>query len=187
MKKLILIIFCSIPFLTQAQVTTFFEDFEDGTIPAGWTIINANEGVDDNGDPDHTWTIDDSHGIGGTYCIYNDTHPGPADDWFISPLTTLTDGYVFSFWAYGSSTYPDSLKIMSANKSCSPMPHKIILGLIAFLLFENRYAISNIATIPSTPINLISIFLNRQKFHGTYGSELHKYLRHLPQLVRIPG
>ncbi len=95
---------------TETAVDTFFVDFESG-IPIEWTIINANEGENDNGNSVHTWVLDPDHGLEDSQCLYNDTYPGPADDWFVSPLTKLTAGYVFSLWGYGSATYPDSLAI----------------------------------------------------------------------------
>lgn len=86
----------------EVAVDTFFVDFEEG-IPLDWTIVDVNGGA--------TWVLDNSHGLNGSKCLYNDTYPGSADDWFISPLTRLTDDYVFSICGHGSSQFPDSLAI----------------------------------------------------------------------------
>ncbi len=113
MKKLFL--FTLLGFLSGAimaqAVNTLDEDFEEG-IPAEWTIINANEGAEDNGDPEHTWYYDDEHAFAGSGCIALDTHPGPADDYLVTPLVKLSDGFVLRFWAKASSSYPDDLSIL---------------------------------------------------------------------------
>ena len=116
MKRLLLVTilgFLSLGLMAQA-VNTLNEDFEGG-IPAGWTIINANEGVDDNGDDEHTWYHHATYGHMGTGCIALDTHPGPADDWLITPLVSLSNEFILSFWAKASGSYPDDLSIFASK------------------------------------------------------------------------
>lgn len=93
---------------------TFMLDFEDGTIPEDWVVINANAGVNDNGkDGQRTWVIGEGFGLDGGNSIFNDTYEAdnenPADDWFVSPLVKITNDYVLSFWADADADYPDSL------------------------------------------------------------------------------
>lgn len=100
-------------------VTEFFVDFNDGTIPVEWLVINANEGENDNGgEGQNTWIIGE-FGLDGTQCIFNDTYDevneNPADDWFVSPLVMLTDGHEFSFWADASADFPDSLNLWASK------------------------------------------------------------------------
>ena len=95
---------------------TFMLDFEDGTIPEDWVVINANAGVNDNGkDGQRTWVIGEGFGLDEGNSIFNDTYEpdneNPADDWLVSPLVKLTNDYVLSFWAAANAEFPDSLII----------------------------------------------------------------------------
>ena len=102
----------------KSAVSTFFYDFNDGVIPDDIIIIDANEGDDNNGNQDTgevTWIIAENQGIDATPCLYNRTHPGPADDWIVTPLVSLTEDYVLSFFARCNATYPDSLEIYAST------------------------------------------------------------------------
>ncbi|MBE0653899.1 MAG: choice-of-anchor J domain-containing protein [Bacteroidales bacterium] len=110
---------------------TFKVDFNDGTIPADWLVINANEGANDNGkDGQRTWVLGE-FGLEGTSCIFNDTYESdnenPADDWFVSPMVKLTDGYVLSFWADADADYPDSLIIWVSKTGQAPENFTILI------------------------------------------------------------
>ena len=101
----------------RTAVTTFFYDFNDGLIPDAITIIDANEGPNNNGnDTDgRTWVISATGGIGPSPCLFNRTFPGPADDWIVTPLVKLSEGYVLSFSARCNASFPDSLAIFAST------------------------------------------------------------------------
>lgn len=110
---------------------TFKIDFNDGTIPTDWLVINANEGPNDNGgEGQHTWIIGE-YGLEGTPCLFNDTYDEvneyPADDWFVSPLVKLTSDYVLSFWADASASYPDSLIVWVSKTGQTPGDFTILV------------------------------------------------------------
>ncbi len=102
----------------KAAVTTFFYDFNDGEIPDDIIIIDANEGENNNGNQETgevTWIIAENQGMDATPCLYNRTHPGPADDWIVTPLISITEGYVLSFFARCNASFPDSLEIYAST------------------------------------------------------------------------
>ncbi len=110
---------------------TFKVDFNDGTIPEDWVVVNANEGENDNGgEGQNTWIIGE-FGLEGTNCIFNDTYDAenenPADDWFISPLVKLTNDYVLSFWADASADFPDSLFVWVSKTGQTPEDFDILI------------------------------------------------------------
>ncbi|MGC9343973.1 MAG: choice-of-anchor J domain-containing protein, partial [Bacteroidales bacterium] len=110
---------------------TFKVDFNDGTIPEDWLVINANEGENDNGgEGQNTWIIGE-YGLEGTPCLFNDTYDevneNPADDWFVSPLVKLTNDYVLSFWADASADYPDSLIVWVSKTGQTPEDFTILV------------------------------------------------------------
>ncbi len=102
----------------RAAAETFFYDFADAEIPEDIIIIDANEGPDNNGNPETgevTWIIDEGSGIDQTPCLYNRTHPGPADDWIVTPLISLNEDYVLTFFARCNASFPDSLEIYAST------------------------------------------------------------------------
>ena len=52
---------------------------------------------------------------------------------------------------------PNGVIINKPNNICNPRPQIIILGLIFFLLFDNKYANARIVNMPNMPINLFII------------------------------
>ncbi len=149
-------------------VQTFFEDFEDG-LPVEWTIINANEGDEDNGDDEHTWAVEAGSGNDDSDGLLLDTHPGPADDWFVSPLTKLTDGYVFSLWATGSTQYPDEVTIFVSKTGKEVADFTIELGT-----FEAPGPFTKFSFTPTDDDNLAAddeVYI--AVYCGTHGSRMY--------------
>lgn len=153
---------------TVTAVETFFEDFEDG-LPVEWTIINANEGAEDNGDDVHTWAIEEGTGKDDGGGLILDTHPGPADDWFISPLTKLTDGYVFSLWTSGSTQYPDSVSVYVSKTGKEVADFTILLGK-----FEVPGPFTKFSFTPTDDVNLAADNEVYLAIHcATHGSKMY--------------
>jgi len=116
----------------SSTLETFKLDFEDGTIPANWLVINANEGENDNGkDGQRTWVIGEGFGLDGGNSIFNDTYEAdnenPGDDWFVSPMVKVTDDYVLSFWADADPDFPDSLIVWVSKTGQTPEDFDILV------------------------------------------------------------
>jgi hypothetical protein len=126
MKNLFLL-FCFIPVFVNAQVLTFFEDFEGAEFPTDWTVVD--EGNQNGDEAPYTWKLDLDNGYNDSQCAWVDCYPsGPADDWLISPQVQLTDDYEFTFWAYcNSSSFPDSYMIMVSKTGTDPADFTIEL------------------------------------------------------------
>ncbi len=89
---------------TPGDGDEFFEEFETGAIPTGWTTIDAD------GDG-HNWTpasvlmagyLIPAHG--GADCITSESYSSSAgpltpDNYLVSPRVKITTGSEFSFWA----------------------------------------------------------------------------------------
>ncbi|MCQ2318344.1 MAG: choice-of-anchor J domain-containing protein [Bacteroidales bacterium] len=89
---------------TPGEGDEFFEEFETGAIPTGWTTIDAD------GDG-HNWTpasvlmagyLIPAHG--GADCITSESYSGSVgpltpDNYLVSPRVKITTGSEFSFWA----------------------------------------------------------------------------------------
>ena len=76
------------------------ESFEDGVIPAGWTVIDrdsdGNEWSSYN-DPDYAHT--------GDYSLAVEYNSSGNDDWLITPALLPQSGDSFTFWAISHSSY----------------------------------------------------------------------------------
>jgi hypothetical protein len=87
------------------------EGFENG-IPDSWTVI-------DGGDNPGSWFQDDYTSYAGNYCAGLDTYDASSsetDDWLITPMVTVTEGHVLSFWGRSSSTsYTEDLHVMASK------------------------------------------------------------------------
>ncbi|HQU58137.1 MAG: choice-of-anchor J domain-containing protein [Phaeodactylibacter sp.] len=108
-----------IPMTAQETVTY---DFEDGLMPEGFTLINADMLIPfDEGDAafiDSAWIVIESGLLNSFAALslswYVDD-AGPADDWMILPKFTLGDGAKLSWTAQSttsSGNYPDSYQVL---------------------------------------------------------------------------
>jgi hypothetical protein len=81
------------------RVDLFFEGFNAGVPPAGWTSIVNNT---------YTWqesTYNPFEGAANAHCWYDDMYSGTQDEWMISPSIDLTTGgtnWFLNFWWLGS-------------------------------------------------------------------------------------
>jgi hypothetical protein len=103
MKKLLFTMFLltALAFAGGAQVTILSEGFENGTVPAGWTILDA----DNDG---HAWEHSSFSGVLGGHTGENsfvsfsvDNSTGNAlfpNDWLVSPAITLAGNSTLSFY-----------------------------------------------------------------------------------------
>ena len=102
MKKLFVIwtIVLSSIMGTNAQ-TLFYEGFDSGTLPTGWTVIDADE---DGYGWDATYLFQDTsatHSGDGVIASASwNSVAGPLfpDNWLISPAVSLTGNCHLSFW-----------------------------------------------------------------------------------------
>ena len=64
-------------------------------------------------------------------------------------------------------------KINIPNNNCRLIPHNIILGLIAFLLLDNKYAIPSKTKTPNIPVylSIISYLLKHALQRASYLSD----------------
>lgn len=70
------------------------EDFEGGTLPSGWSQIDANE------DDMYFYVLDrDTHSHSGTHFAFVDCYTNDGDDWLILPEITPAAGDSLSFFA----------------------------------------------------------------------------------------
>ena len=105
----------------QAQETITY-DFEDGLMPAGFTLINQDMLIPNEPDDmvfaDSAWIVIQS-GLLGSYAAlslswYVDD-AGPADDWMILPKLQLGDSPMLSWTAQSttsSGNFPDSYQVL---------------------------------------------------------------------------
>ncbi|MFH1686248.1 MAG: choice-of-anchor J domain-containing protein, partial [bacterium] len=82
----------------DADVVLFFEGFEAGVPPAGWTSIVNNP---------ETWGVGDYAPYEGSYyasCLYDASYTGNQNEWLISPSYDLSDGttWYLDYWWNGS-------------------------------------------------------------------------------------
>jgi hypothetical protein len=97
-------------FIVQAQIPIFFEGFENGSLPTGWTILDADS---DGRDWMHSSVNDDlmgGHTGNGAYVSYSyDDWSGEIifpDNWLITPGISLTGSSLLTFWRMTSFGYP---------------------------------------------------------------------------------
>lgn len=107
------------PAMAQETVTY---DFEDGLMPEGFTLINADMLIpaneSDSAFIDSAWIVFESGLLNSWAALslswyVNDA--GPADDWMILPKLTLGDGAVLSWKAQSttsSGNFPDSYQVL---------------------------------------------------------------------------
>ena len=77
----------------------FTENFDNGSMPAGWTTIDAD------GDG-YNWAVNTSFGghNGSTGIVFSQSYDNNVgilypDNWLVTPAVTLCEGSSFSFWA----------------------------------------------------------------------------------------
>lgn len=80
----------------KAQVTYLNEGFEDGVIPAGWTLVDAD------GDG-YNWSIPTANFFyhNGNHCVASASYISTAltpDNWLITPQLSVSAGDSISFW-----------------------------------------------------------------------------------------
>ena len=111
MKKFLLM-FCALfamTFFAKAQVPVLTEDFEGGSIPSGWTTIDANN---DGFGWEHSSVQEDIEGHNSTGSIVSYSYDNGAyaaltpDNWLISPAITLSGTSSLSFWFVVAQSYP---------------------------------------------------------------------------------
>ncbi len=109
---------------TSASAQSFFQGFNDATLPANWVATN-NSTRNSTGNPWGTGpAITDADGNpvvnpyeGAGFAIVNYTSVGSGtgtiSNWLISPALSLTNGDTFSFFTTTtpSSAYPDRLEL----------------------------------------------------------------------------
>ncbi len=97
----------------KAQAPIFQEDFEGGTLPAGWTTIDADG--DDYDWMNSAFLLGPGAGHAGSdYCMLsqsydNDTYSALfPDNWLITPPITLDNSSMLHFWVCGQDQdYPE--------------------------------------------------------------------------------
>lgn len=106
MKRIFTLAFALIAFAfcAKAQVTFIYESFDNGALPSGWTVLDAD------GD---TYTWDAAFPYNGNFtthsgdgCIssasyINDIGALSPDNWLIAPQLSVGTGCNFSFWVAG--------------------------------------------------------------------------------------
>ena len=101
MKRLFFIctiVLCSI--LGTSAQTLFYEGFEDGVLPAGWTVIDA-DGDGYNWDATYLYLSGTAHSVDGMIAsasYINDVGVLSPDNWLITPAISLTSNCSLSFW-----------------------------------------------------------------------------------------
>ncbi|MCQ2286806.1 MAG: choice-of-anchor J domain-containing protein [Bacteroidales bacterium] len=107
MKKftLLLIVMMLVAFGVKAQIPLFSEDFEGGTLPNGWTIVDANS---DGFNWRHSSEIlGPGYGHNASdYCMFSQSYDVTygvlfPDNWLITPAIALTEGATLSFFVCG--------------------------------------------------------------------------------------
>jgi len=107
------------------------EGFEGGEIPGDWTVIN-NDG------DDYEWTIyetDSSHT--GSYCVRIHYNSDGCDDWLITSLQTVEEGYNFSFWAAtNSASYLEDFNVLASHTGTSVEDFDIMIDEVVQTPFD---------------------------------------------------
>ncbi len=111
-------------FAVRAQVPIFTEGFEGGSMPAGWTTIDANaDGYD--------WTYFNSSTRSahtGTGIVYSASYVSSAispDNWLITPAINLTSSSTLKYWvcaqdaSYAAEHYGVYISTTSATDTSS--------------------------------------------------------------------
>jgi hypothetical protein len=96
----ILLILLFLTFISKAQLSYYFQDFEQGMPPEITTIDNNNSGIAWIGINDGGWGIAAGKGHGSMSSADLDVAGlGTPDAWMIMPKLVVKKGYIFSFWA----------------------------------------------------------------------------------------
>ena len=93
-KGLLLIMFILFSTTLSFAQWSIDEGFEDGVIPADWTIYDVNE-------DGHQWIAFESttHAHSGEWIAAVDCYDSDGEDWLITPPVTIQDGDSFIFFA----------------------------------------------------------------------------------------
>ncbi|MCB5271687.1 MAG: choice-of-anchor J domain-containing protein, partial [Candidatus Cloacimonetes bacterium] len=109
---------------TTHQEGILMEGFEDGVIPANWTVINADGGT-------KVWEAQTANPHTGTYAarIMYETSSLANDDWLITPPLQVTSSTTdeISFWmrSYGA-TYDDPWQVLISTTDTNPASFTMI-------------------------------------------------------------
>lgn len=100
---------------------TITVDFESGTIPANWTLIDAD------GDG-YNWTVVSGSGQNNSYAICSESYRQVLypDNFLVSPQLTIGTGANISFWAYSYSNYPEKIGVAVSTTGNSASDFTVI-------------------------------------------------------------
>ena len=93
----------------RAQVPVFSESFEDYSIPAGWTTLDADQDGQswEHCSVKHNITGHTGNGSVVSYSYDNSTYAVlTPDNWLITPAISLSGTSLLSYWFAVSSSYP---------------------------------------------------------------------------------
>jgi hypothetical protein len=130
MKKFLLTFFSAIMAFFAGAQFTLYEDFEGGSIPQGWTLI-------DEGTNPGTWQWDNYSAHSGNGHISVDCYDadsensGRANDWIITPKIMVVAGEKLSFYAASSNAdYPDNLNVFISKNGTAEADFSISVATI---------------------------------------------------------
>lgn len=144
MKKVFLFVFAllAIGFSSKAQ-TLLSEGFENGSIPAGWTIID-NDGDSQNWYIPTTDVSEYTHSGTGlvTSASWISTGALTPDNWLITPAIALTSNATLSFWVDGQDpSYPAenySVYVATSNTVAAFLATTPVLNAVATDTWEQK-------------------------------------------------
>ena len=113
MKKTLLLLpllLAMLAFSGKAQITVFSEGFEDGDLPTGWTLIDADQ---DGNNWEHISVQGDlssGHTGTGAYASYSydevTTDELTPDNWLVTPAIALSGTSSLTYWFLVHQNYP---------------------------------------------------------------------------------
>jgi hypothetical protein len=123
MKQLIqLVLVFMIGGFTNLSAQTITYDFEEGVMPEGFTLINADMLIPNEPDDavfaDSAWIVIESgllESFAAVSLSWYVNDAGPADDWMILPKITINNGAELSWTAQSttsSGNFPDSYQVL---------------------------------------------------------------------------
>lgn len=124
MKLILTACLCAFTFSTVCQVDILIENFDAGSLPSGWSVVNNDGNNLDESVSEYTeawfYKEDPINAGNGTFSSTSYFDPvDRADRWLISPKITLGNESNYISWKALShdASFPDSYKVMISTNS----------------------------------------------------------------------
>lgn len=141
MKKTLLLLAAALTFGFGANAQTIFsEDFQSGSMPAGWTtiaddLVNANNNQVNYSGYNQSWQVAQITQAGDYAAVsisYTDPMGNDCDRWLITPAINITStGYslMADIWGYTAS-YPEKVRVMISTTGTEKTDFTEVLDVV---------------------------------------------------------